>query len=145
MKPVIIGQAPGPNSGPTPFDGLSGDRLARYMGFEGRGELRTRVDLMNVLKSYPGPKGSKGDAFPLRRARRGAQKIARQLHGRRVLLAGKQVARAFGVRTGYFQWSAHEKGFEVAVIPHPSGVNHWWNDRANRLLFATFVQAILEP
>jgi hypothetical protein len=40
-------------------------------------------------------------------------------------------------------WGEHEDGFDVAVIPHPSGVNHWWNDPANRRRFAEFAKRTL--
>lgn len=140
---VIVGQAPGPNSGRRPFDGLSGDRLARYMGLEDRRELRERVDLRNVLKTYPGPAGDKGDAFPARVAEEAARRLSARLRGRSVLLAGRNVARAFGVRSEYLAWATHERGFDVVVIPHPSGVNKWWNDSRNRARFLRFSRRTL--
>jgi uracil-DNA glycosylase len=143
VKLVIVGQAPGPNTGNRAFDGRSGDRLARYMGLEDRETLRAHVELLNVLRRYPGPQGDKGDAFPAGRARRAARRLTGRLRGRTVLLAGKRVAGAFGVRTEYLEWDEHEAGFNVVVIPHPSGVNRWWNDSANREKFTKFAVELL--
>lgn len=99
MKIIIVGQAPGPRTGTRAFDGLSGDRLARYMGLPGREDLQSRFELLNVLRSYPGAAGPKGGRFPIGRARSAAGRLLGDLRGRRVLLAGKNVAGASGGRT----------------------------------------------
>lgn len=143
MKIVIVGQAPGPRSGSAPFDGLSGDRLGRYMGFSGREELRATAECHNLLTRYPGPRGSKGDRFPRWKARTAARELSTSLRERRVLLAGRLVAEAFGVRAEYFKWVRHAASFDAVVIPHPSGVNHWWNDPLNRERFTCFAHDTL--
>lgn len=84
------------------------------MGLEGREELLEAVDAFNVLDRYPGSEGPKGDAFPISWARRRARRL--------------------------YPWEDHPEGFRVAVIPHPSGVNHWWNEPANRRRFRRFVE-----
>lgn len=140
---MLIGQAPGPRSGTEPFDGLSGDRLARYMGLESRVELWEHFECHNLLRSYPGPAGEKGDVFPRTRARGAARRLLERLEGRVVLLAGKNVAQAFQVRSDYLVWGDHPAGFSCVVIPHPSGVNHWWNDEANRRRFRRWAGAML--
>lgn len=110
------------------------------MGLEGREELLEAVDAFNVLDRYPGSEGPKGDAFPISWARRRARRLYPRLRGRTVLLAGKRVATAFGIKSDYLRWEDHPEGFRVAVIPHPSGVNHWWNEPANRRRFRRFVE-----
>lgn len=54
-----------------------------------------------------------------------------ELRGRLVVLAGKNVARAFGVRAEYHEWLV-SPGCRAVVVPHPSGVNRWWNSADNR-------------
>lgn len=143
MKLVIVGEAPARRSGRRPFDGLSGDRLAKYMGLGDRDELLSRTECVNVLRRHPGPDGDKGSAFPPEQAQRGARRLLSLLRGRTVLLASKRVARAFGVRVDYLRWQDHPEGFRVAVIPHPSGVNRWWNEHENRRRFRRFARRTL--
>lgn len=143
MKIVIVGQAPGPRSGDRAFDGRSGDRLARYMGLSDRRDLLEHFELLNLLRRYPGPAGDKGDAFPAGRARRAARRLSGRLRARTVLLAGKRVGAAFGVGAEYLEWGTHEQGFAFVVIPHPSGVNRWWNDPDNRESFTKWAGPLL--
>ena len=143
MRLVLIGQAPGPRSGPRPFDGRSGDRLATYMGMDGRLDLFARMECLNLLRSYPGSTGGKGDRFPRSRAMTAARRLLGRLEGCSVLLAGKNVAAAFRVRSDYLAWEDHVAGGRFAVIPHPSGVNHWWNDEANRHKFRGWADMVL--
>lgn len=46
------------------------------------------------------------------------------------MLAGRRMARAFGVRAPYLRPVA-TRWFVALVVPHPSGANSWWNDGAN--------------
>jgi hypothetical protein len=113
------------------------------MGLQDRSDLLARVECVNVLRAYPGPEGDKGDAFPLDEARRASARLYRRLKGRRVLVAGKRVAAAFGMRAEYLEWVDHEAGFEAVVIPHPSGVNRWWNEPKNRRRFRRFARDLV--
>jgi hypothetical protein len=74
-----------------------------------------RLECLNVLRNYPGPEGDKGDAFPRQKAQRAARRLWRSLRGCTVLLAGKRVGRAFGIRHNYLVWTTHEAGFDVVV------------------------------
>lgn len=114
------------------------------MGLECRESLLERLEATNLLETFPGHAAGKGDHFPRRRARRCAKKMCGSLRGRTVLLAGKRVAEAFGVVTDYLTWHDHPEGFRAVVIPHPSGVNRWWNDPENRRRFLRFARAVLE-
>jgi hypothetical protein len=130
-----VGQAPGRRNGRgAPFEGPCARRLAGLAGLEER-ELRRRVRLVNLLGRWPGPSASKGDAFPIARAREAARRFP--LRGR-VLLAGRGVARAFGVDAPFLEWVELGRA-RVAVFPHPSGVSHWWNDPANARRAAEFL------
>lgn len=97
-----------------------------------------RAELVNLLRRWPGDQG-KGDAFPIARARRAAGKFK---PAGVVLLAGKRVAEAFGERRAYFEWF-DLRGARAAVIPHPSGISHWWNEPANVARAAAFMRRAL--
>lgn len=96
---------------------------------------------VNLLKRWPGYKG-RGSAFPMETARRRADAIKRMPGRGTVLLAGRRVARAFGFEhlldgdLGYFEpFLRPDLGCRPVcyiIVPHPSGVNRWWNHPVNR-------------
>lgn len=145
---VIVGEAPSMSSNPRrPFDGYSGKKLAEYAGFVGYEELRASARLVNVLKEWPGRgyAGEKGSRFPRELAKAAASRM-RFRWDERILLAGKRVARASGLEElPYFRWVPFRDTRRVAVIPHPSGVNGYWNDEANRSRASQFLQRWLNP
>ena len=128
LKPLIIGQAPGGSGDGIPLSGRCGRKLCGLMKTDLDDYLET-FDRINVLESFPGKNG-KGDSFPTRKAREMASKI--ELHGRPlVVLLGRNVARAFGLaKMDPLTWTTVH-GTKVALVPHPSGVNRWWNDCTN--------------
>lgn len=137
---TIIGQAPSRTSDPRrALRGRSGAALARLLGID-PAALGLVIRRRNLLSAFPGRVG-KGDRFPLAAARRAAARV----RGRRLVLLGYGVAAAFGVprRTPPLVWvwldGAHPR--RVAIIPHPSGINRWWNAPANRRRAAAFLQA----
>lgn len=137
---VLVGQAPARTSSAIAFGGDSGARLARLLGMS-LADLLRAVDTTNLLPRWPGRSASgKGDSFPLAEARRAAAELAaKEDPSRAFLLAGTNVARAFGVsRLGFLRWGLLG-GRRVAVIPHPSGVSRWWNDARNRARARAFL------
>jgi uracil-DNA glycosylase len=127
---MIIGQAPGPRTDHRePLSGASGRRLAALCGLP-LSVFLARFERVNLVRRHPG-KLAKGDAFPRAIARRNAARLLPLMRGRRVVLLGRNVADAFGLaHLSMFVWH-RVGGVEVAVAPHPSGVNHWWNDPRN--------------
>lgn len=140
---LLIGQAPGKDGGnDNPLTGRSGQRLAAMMGIKVV-TFKGQVDRINVFTRYPGTSG-KGDAFPLEEARSRTPALASSMHGRRVILLGNNVARAFGYdpRQCLLRWTIDTQiGCEVAMVPHPSGVNLWWNKPENRDSAKKFLRA----
>ncbi len=144
---TIVGEAPSRSSDPRrPFDGYSGKKLAEYAGLAGYEELASRACLVNLMRRWPGPgyAGEKGSAFPVDRARRAAKRLTRDVlrpNGGAILFAGKRVARAFDLELDYFGWVPFERG-SACVVPHPSGVNHWWNDAKNHRRACRFLRGV---
>lgn len=131
MKPLIIGQAPGPNTNPnTPLHPkhYSGRVLCEAMGLQPYDYLRL-FERTNLLGHYPGKKQGGEDRFPIAEARVAARALRPLFAGRQVILLGRNVADAFHGYGGvpFLHWHKH-----VAVIPHPSGRNRWWNDPTNQ-------------
>lgn len=97
----------------------------------------------NVLSAWPGASCVKGAAFPLGQARIRAALLSRRfVRGRTVVLLGFRTARAFGVRGGYFT-RVRIRGADVVVVPHPSGVNRWFNDPDNVTKMRRFMRSLV--
>ena len=141
-KMLIIGQAPGGSDDISDkkrvFEGTPGRRLAGLCGLT-LDEFLAAFDTINVLERFPGKQG-KGDAFPIKEARLCAAEINTEKYDL-ILLAGKNVAAAFGwVDAQYMEWRER-----FVVIPHPSGVNRWWNDPRNMGSMRRFMQSLFLP
>lgn len=132
-RPLLIGQAPGPNTDPRePLPPLprsgAGGRLAELAGLSAQDYLRL-FDRTNLLHTFPG-RWKRDDKWPRRDAEIAAAAMKPLLGGRSVILVGRNVAEAFGYpaqHLDFHQWfSDGSWGFEVAVVPHTSGRNHWY-------------------
>jgi uracil-DNA glycosylase len=133
MRPLVIGQAPGPNTDPAlPLSGRCGDRLADLAGLT-PDNFRLMFELTNLLPTFPG-KAGKGDLFPIDEARVAALRmlVSGRLGARPVVLLGANVERAFALAPDVpvLRWRPR-LAVLVATCPHPSGVSRWWNDPAN--------------
>jgi hypothetical protein len=114
--------------------GAIGYRLADLAGLT-LAEYTARTERTNLLPAYPGV------VWPSSRAKPAAERLAPALRGRRVILLGQHVARAFGWRRPFFVWVPQEEGGAIAAIPHPSSRNLWWNDPEHRAAARRFLRA----
>lgn len=143
---LIIGQAPAAKDNPaSPLSGRSGRVIADLMGISLEEFLET-FDRANLFNKFPGKNG-KGDAFDARRAKRNAHLLAnnnRIDEYKAIIILGKNVAKALGYRSDeWLEWQKFSRPW-VVVIPHPSGINHWWNDKRNRKVAKEFLTEIYE-
>lgn len=152
-RPVLIGEAPGPSreDGDEPLSGRWERRMARVCSAaetddEAEAWLQ-QFERRNLLAYYPGSvEGEDGSLFPPDLAAEAADGLREELEGRLVLLAGKRVARAFGLsKPDYFEPlpRAPAPGAVAWVVPHPSGINRWWNEPRNRMLARHFYEQLL--
>lgn len=61
-------------------------------------------------------------------------------------MCGRRVAAAFDHRDPalpYLRWSEEGEPFRWAMLPHPSGVNRWWNEPENREAAREFLRQLL--
>lgn len=112
-------------------------------------------DRVNLLYKFHGRTG-RDDRFPRGLARVAASSIRPLLAGRDVVLIGRNVAMAFGLEDmNWHEWVEVEVRkplpksqpvytARMAVVPHPSGRNHWYNNGENRQLAADFWRAHIE-
>lgn len=101
------------------------------------------MDAVNLLARFPG-KAGKGDRFPPPEGRRRAVQLLPALRRRPItVLAGRAVARAFGVEAWPYFLERRVEGALLVVMPHPSGVNRWWNDPAHREEARAFARRVV--
>lgn len=131
---ALVGEAP-PVPGMRPFDGPSGRMLDRWAGWPA-GWRATRLVGLNLFHS-PVDRWSTSEA---RAAADALWPVLALLDG--VLLAGARVARAFGLQgQPWLSWRATDPA--VAVVPHPSGRNRWWNAPEDRAAARLFLSGIM--
>lgn len=140
-RPFLVGQAPSSTSDPgRPFSGRSGMRIAELMGLDVEREdwyelLRETFEPLNLLPDYLG-KRERGDVFTMSIGRTMARALIEEFAGSRWVLVGAKVCRCFDVDAGRAprcQWIdlAPRRVGHVAMLPHPSGLNLWYNEPAN--------------
>ena len=145
---LLIGEAPSKNHGKRNLDVCLVCRALNIPPVAGTlGRLRTQhkklfnfvmtTKHINLLDEWPGSSG-RGSAFPIEKARETAHIYALQFgQYDAVFLAGKRVARVFDLHDAeYFE----RTDLGVYVVPHPSGINRWWNDPCNREMTREFLE-----
>lgn len=128
---LVIGEAPSDDG--APLEGRVGRRIAEYAGitFDQYLELTDRYNL------FPSPISG----WFAEHAQQHAIDIWPMLIGRTTLLLGKNVTRAFGLTPSDLQlsWKQPTDGILIAMLPHPSGRNLWWNEAENRVAARNFL------
>lgn len=145
---VIVGPAPSQFSdASSPLSGRSGAFLAELMGIPFKHYL-DRFQRVNLLDEWPGKTG-KGDAFDLAAAVVRANEIKIGFKTRRppyVLMLGRNVARAFGINAlglDFFEGWISRAGTAFYLLPHPSGINLFWNEPSNMRMAKMFLRRIV--
>lgn len=153
-KAVVVGEAPGPKSDawlplwPLPASGTGG-RLMKLAGIDNPREYLDAFYRLNVLQKHPGSYhngGRRKDKWPVRESRAAAAVLARVLTGDKVVLLGSRVRSAFGFSAHtlpFLDWRYRED-VQYACLPHPSGLNHWYNQGDNRSRAEAFLRDLLE-
>lgn len=130
VRAVLIGLGP-----PEGLRGSFGpeSRSERFLADLG---LPGDVPRINLCRRAADPAG-----LPDARLARAARRLRPDLAGYDlILLAGRRVARAFGLPDSWpflrWYWIGSEKGYKheagAAIVPHPSSLNRWWNDPRHR-------------
>lgn len=130
-----------------PLEGKLGRKLASLFGCT-YDEYLAVTQRFNILPEWPGRKVGKGDKFPKTIARINAQRMGYSFSGCTVLFLGIQVGRMFNFTEDPLLWKRikmHDGSeYYAAVLPHPSGINRWWNDSTHKLLAEKFMRKTME-
>jgi hypothetical protein len=127
----IIGEAPNV-SGKEMYETRSGVRMYDLSG-------DVQLPWQNLFDAYPLPW-----SLPEARERADAWVF---LYGHAtgpLVLLGARVCAAFGVEeVEWLGWYRRpDLGCAMIAFPHPSGLNHWWNDASNRVRARDLMQAV---
>ena len=150
-RPLFIGQAPSgtKSGGDEPLLGRIGKRLAGFAGLTVE-EFAERVDRVNIFDAPPRGAGDTCSVFPLGQARSRAEVIRRDNAEREtIVLLGRLVARAFDLEDELADtpcaWyvGAGDSRQRIGYLPHPSGLDRWYNSEENRARAARFVREAL--
>jgi hypothetical protein len=96
---------------------------------------------VNLLGEFPG-KAAKGDLFPMAEGRAAARMVEAFAPHDRLVLLGGNVCRAFGLRLAPLERTVR-RGRLWLHVPHPSGVNRWWNDPENERAAEAALRSVL--
>lgn len=124
---IFVGQGPSQDGDPyRPLEGAIGERLGGLLGVH---DFIASFARINLNSEWIGKGSGKGDVFDCSEGRAAAKVLLRGSWTRYVLL-GKQVAACFDVKAHPLSSVKHGvKSF--FLLPHPSGINRWWNDPEN--------------
>ncbi len=146
---MFVGEAPG-RLGPRKLDlvfackavgGVMDAVDIERVGAPEVSALLRRSQHRNLLNYWPGEDG-KGSYFPAVVAKEKAREFRPPLHVHTLVLLGMRVAAAFNMHlVPYFERRAYRDRL-IYVAPHPSGVNRWWNDPANRWQARCFLEGL---
>lgn len=142
MKPLIVGEAPSKNEATErPIEGRVAKRLAKCAGLTLE-EFLEHFDRVNLLHVRQDTK-DKGFLFNLPAAKVEAARMLTTFEPRRVvILLGGRVAEAFGVHREYFNEVSLGKAYGY-IVPHPSGINRWYNDKDNVRNMSIFMHSVM--
>lgn len=140
-KLLIIGVAPSKTTQGRPafIGSSSGARLEALLGLQ-PGELGRIADTANLCSTFPGSK-ELGDVEPPHDTLEAAAADLDLQGYERAVLCGDAVRRAFGVKDEYLS-IVEIRGVPTLVLPHPSGINRWWNDPANVRAAITAIRSL---
>jgi hypothetical protein len=105
--------------------GKLGERVAALIGCDNL----FRFHRLNLNARWIGRNG-KGDQFDFEEGAKRARDFLLRGYAGRVVLLGKSVARCFGLRVNFLE-PVEMAGKRFIVLPHPSGINLWWNSKTN--------------
>jgi uracil-DNA glycosylase len=127
----IVGEALSKQGNGRPLSGPSGDRLSELCGVS-TADLRRLFVLHNLCAGYEWSKTQ---------ARREADMLLRGSgRGDVFLLLGRKVEGCFSREQHQFFhiWQVGTYVAQLVTTPHPSGLNHWWNEPQNARLAMAF-------
>jgi hypothetical protein len=144
VKPVLLGMN-NPLSGRPDYalyphpPGCTGHRLWKFSGLD-QDVYLNEFERRNVLD---------GKAWSMPEARKVQARLRAEFTGRTVVILGSPVNSIMRGGTPHelappFSWTPDGAGGWRAKVPHPSGLNPFFNDALHKALLAVFMEELLE-
>lgn len=135
---VIVGEAPTTRASIVDLTGMTSRRLVGLSGLTR--EVFVQVAARINLVESPQPMIGGGRGFDRVAGRIRAAELTRRFTGRRLMLLGRRVSSSFGLDGEYLSWELVRPWATLfCVVPHPSGMNRWWNTPENRFRAGVFL------
>lgn len=127
------------------IDDVSGALLRKLSGAATVEQYVSWFERLYLLRRAPSIPGFSGRRFAVLSAREAAFALLPELRGRRVILLGRTVARAFGLRREAFPPFAwvERHGAEFALLPPPTPLHAFWRSYSNRASAARFFGSVV--
>lgn len=140
--PQIVFVAERSPDGRPPLMSPGGEHLAELCGLRSLEDLRARADIVNLMPPGRG-------AWDGSMARRMAAFVAEKHFGKRFILLGQRVVKAWGLAAATrYHWGLYyaPEGEEayVATMPHPSGKCREWLDKAEVARARAFLRPLFK-
>lgn len=142
-RPVLVGQNNPYSSDPryalAPYPvNVTGWRIWRMLNEQcgvKRAQYMRAFDRRNALTARK---------WDYHAARRESGGMMDTLGGRRVCVLGRDTLSALGLRGTVrpLEWQEHRSGAQWCYVPHPSGLNLWYNDDLNRTAVGLRLEAL---
>jgi hypothetical protein len=137
----LVGQAPSRRGDPRkPLAGPNGRKIAQLAGMSYDELIACRRKHLNTHRSA---ERGKSDRFDHAKGNINAADVLLDWRVERIVLLGKNVARCFGFRDLPFLAEISLYGRWFLILPHPSRVNRWWNERRNERRARQLLQRFL--
>ncbi len=140
---LFVGQGPSQHGDPwKPLEGIVAVRLAELLGIHPVNFIK-KYARINLNTEWIG-KAGKGDVFDVVEGRRAAKNLLMGSWTHYVLL-GRNVADCFGLEIDepLQMFCAEGADKHYLLLPHPSGINRWWNDPEHRKAAAWALKSFL--
>lgn len=135
--PPIVFVAERSPDGRPPLMSPGGEHLAELCGLCSLEDLRARADIVNLM-----PPGRGAWDGPM--ARRMAAIVGERYQGKRIILLGQRVIKAWGMLAGdRYHWYPYGEA-AVATMPHPSGKCREWKDEAEVMRARAFLRPLFK-
>lgn len=140
LRPVLIGMNNPISSRPEYVlypepAGCTGWRLWKLL------EARTGASKRDYLRAFDRLNLVTGQRWSMPEARKEVERLRPQLAGRVVVLLGQDVRLAFGVPRLLIH-PQEVDGITFRQLPHPSGLNLWFNSETNRSLASMLLEEL---
>lgn len=141
MRPVLLGmnnpQSQRPEHALFPHPpGCTGHRLWQMLNERTGCTRRQYLDAFERRNMLTGP-------WNMQRAKLVAPQLVEMFQGRVVVVLGSQPRRALGLEECLIH-PVERDGVTWRQIPHPSGLNRWYNDETNRRLVAMMLEDLYD-